>query len=297
MEIGAVCTCGFSEPSSRSDGAGEVVQIGPKVTRFTIGQRVSPIFHGTHFYGALGTENARFQLGTFHDGALRQYAVFNEQACVAIPDNLTYREAATLPCAALTAWNALFGGARTLKPGETVLTQGTGGVSIFALQFAKLGGAKVVATTSSATKLERLRQLGADHVINYNEDAAWGQTAKSLSYGGQGVDFVVEIGGSVTLRQSKLAAAIGAQLAIVGARTGKQGETPQSGFIHDEESIDRRRILVGSRQLQDDMNRAIQVSGLKPVIDEKQFLFAEVQEAYRYLEGARHFGKVVVNIV
>ncbi|KAK5045711.1 hypothetical protein LTR84_009080 [Exophiala bonariae] len=281
-----------------SDGAGEVVQVGPKVTRFTIGQRVSPIFHGTHFYGTLSAKNAPSQLGTFHDGALRQYAIFNEQACVAIPDNLSHREAATLPCAALTAWNALYGGSRTLKPGEIVLTQGTGGVSIFALQFAKLGGAQVIATTSSADKAERLTQLGADHVINYKEDAAWGQTARSLSHDGQGVDFVVEIGGSDTLRQSKLAAAIGAQLAIVGARARHPGGSgPQSNFIHDEETTDRRRIMVGSRQMQEEMNRLIQVSKLKPVIDEKVFSLAEVKEAYRYLEDAKHFGKVVVDIV
>lgn len=284
----------FVDLTSRSDGAGEVVQVGPKVTRFTIGQRVSPIFHGTHFYGNLSAQNLPTQLGTFRDGVLREYATFNEQACVAIPDHLSYREAATLPCAALTAWNALFGGARTLKPGETVLTQGTGGVSIFALQFAKLGGAQVIATTSTAAKAERLKQLGADHVINYSEDAAWGQTAKGFSQGGRGVDFVVEIGGAGTLRQSKVAAGIGSQLAIVGARAAKPGE---ASIAEDEEVTDRRRVLVGSRQIQEDMNRLIQVSGVKPVIDEKVFSFAEVKEAYRHLQEAKHFGKIVVDIV
>jgi NADPH:quinone reductase-like Zn-dependent oxidoreductase len=271
-----------------------VIKVGPKVTRFTVGQRVSPIFHGTHLYGTVSVQNAPSQLGTFHDGALRQYAVFNEQACVAIPDHLSYREAATLPCAALTAWNALYGGSKILKPGETILTQGTGGVSIFALQFAKLGGAQVVATTSSAAKAERLRELGADHVINYNEDAAWGQTARGFSYRGQGVDFVVEIGGPGTLGQSKLAAAIESQLAIVGARA-QQGRTSQES--NGEELSNRRRVLAGSRQVQEEMNRLIQVSGLKPVIDEKVFTFAQVKEAYRYLQEARHFGKVVIDIV
>lgn len=259
-----------------------------------VGQRVSPIFHGTHLYGTVSAENAPSQLGTFHDGALRQYAIFNEQACVAIPDHLSYREAVTLPCAALTAWNALYGGSRILKPGETVLTQGTGGVSIFALQFAKLGGAQVIATTSSAAKAERLKELGADYVINYNEDRSWGQTARALSYCGQGVDFVVEIGGAGTLRQSKLAAAIGSQLAMVGARA-TQGQTFQES--NGEELSNRRRILVGSRQIQEEMNRLIQVSGLKPVIDEKVFTFAEAKEAYRYLQEAKHFGKVVIDIV
>ncbi|KEF54240.1 uncharacterized protein A1O9_09406 [Exophiala aquamarina CBS 119918] len=244
----------------------------------------------------MNLQNAPSQLGTFHDGALRQYAIFNEQACVAIPDNLSYREAATLPCAALTAWNALYGGSRILKPGETVLTQGTGGVSIFALQFAKLGGAQVIATTSTAAKAARLKGLGADHVINYNEDAMWGQTARNLSYRGLGVDVIVEIGGGGTLRQSKLAAAIGAELAMVGARAdAKEGQmSPES---YEEEMINRRRILVGSRHLQEEMNRLIQLSGLKPVTDEKVFSFAEVKEAYRYLQEARHFGKVVVNII
>lgn len=174
------------------------------------------------------------------------------------------------------------------------MTQGTGGVSIFALQFAKLGGAQVVATTSSAAKAETLRELGADHVINYNEDAAWGQTARGFSYRGQGVDFVVERGGAGTLRQSKLAAAIGSQLAIVGARA-EQGQTSQES--NDEELSDRRRNLVGSRQIQEEMNRLIQLSGLKPVIDEKVFTLAETKEAYRYLQEARHFGKVVVDSV
>jgi len=208
---------------------------------------------------------------------------------------LSYREAATLPCAALTAWNALYGGARILKPGETVLTQGTGGVSVFALQFAKLGGAQVIATTSTAAKANRLRELGADHVINYTEDAAWGLAARKLSYRGQGVDFVVEIGGGGTLRQSKLASGIEAQLSMVGAR-GEREQGQASGETYDEEVTNRRRILVGSRQLQEEMNRLIQVSGLKPVIDEKVFPFAEVKEAYRYLQEARHFGKVVVDI-
>ncbi|KAI9043190.1 putative quinone oxidoreductase [Aspergillus affinis] len=153
-----------------SDAAGEVVKLGPKATRFAIGHRVSPIFHLTHLVASLQPRDFSFQLGSTQDSVFREYGVFNEQFCVEVPSNLSYREAASLPCAAVTAWNALYGGSRKLMPGDIVLTQGTGGVSISALQFAKMSGAQVIATTSAAEKAERLRAESADHVINYEED-------------------------------------------------------------------------------------------------------------------------------
>ncbi|OJJ74182.1 hypothetical protein ASPBRDRAFT_72658 [Aspergillus brasiliensis CBS 101740] len=259
-----------------SDAAGEIIKVGPKVTRFSTGQRESDI--------------QNHQLGGTHDGVFREYGVFNEHGCVEIPSTLSYREAATLPCAALTAWNALYGGPRTLKPGDVVLTQGSGGVSIFALQFAKLGGAQVISTTSSAEKGAKLRELGADVIINYAEDSEWGQTAKRLSHRQRGADFVVEIAN--TMAQSSQAVANDGCIATIGRRGGSGGE---AGASHSSVLATVRRILVGNRQLQEDMNAAIEVSGLKPQIDGRSFQFGELKEAFDYFQKGSHFGKVVVD--
>ncbi|CAG8403153.1 unnamed protein product [Penicillium salamii] len=261
-----------------SDAAGEIVKVGPKVTRFTIGKRTSPIFHLTHLYGPVNVEDNHYQLGGTHD------------ACVEFPSNLDYREAATLPCAALTAWNALYGGPRVLKPGEVVLTQGTGGVSIFALQFAKIGGAHVISTTSSETKSRTLRTHGADAVINYAEDSEWGQTAKLLSPKQKGVDFVVEIAN--TMAQSSRAVAIDGQIATIGRRAGSGNAGNGS---HSTVLATVRRILVGSRELQEGMNAAIEVNNLKPEIDKRSFNFDDLPKAYTFFEKGSHCGKVVVD--
>jgi len=260
--------------------------MGPKATRFRVGQRVSPIFHLTHLYGSITLKDAVSQLGSLHDGVLRQFAVFNEQSCVEIPENLSYREAATLPCAAVTAWNALYGGPRSLKPGDTVLTQGTGGVSIFALQFAKLGGAEVISTTSDGAKAEKLKKMGVNHVLNYKDDPKWGQTVKGLSHRAKGADFVIEIGGPNTIPQSSQAVCVDGQIAVIGRLAGRNSEA-QAAPIDTLATV--RRIMVGSRQLHEEMNRAIEVHNIKPVIDGKCFRFSEVQEAYSYFGEARHF--------
>jgi NADPH:quinone reductase-like Zn-dependent oxidoreductase len=205
-------------------------------------------------------------------------------------------EAATLPCAALTAWNALYGGApgRILKPGDTALTQGTGGVSIFALQFARAGGAEVISTTSSPEKAAKLKALGATHVIDYKADPEWGATAKQLSQGQRGVDFIVEIGGSNTLTQSANASAgLDSTIAIIGQRAQVKGETapnPHSLLTAT------RRIIVGNRLQFEEMNRAIEANHIKPVIDAKTFGFTELKEALAYLESGEHFGKIVLKI-
>ncbi|PWY75312.1 GroES-like protein [Aspergillus sclerotioniger CBS 115572] len=278
-----------------SDAAGTIHTTGPKVTRFKPGTRVSPIFHLTHLYGPFHETNFSSSLGAKHDGIFQEYAIYNEQSCVEIPSHLTFREAATLPCAGVTAWNALYGGPRALKPGETVLTQGTGGVSIFAAQFAKIGGAEVISTTSSGEKAERLKgEIGADYVINYVEDEGWGGTAKGLSRRGRGADFVVEIGGAKTMGESVKAVAIDGQIAVIGRRAGN-GFSGDGEGSHTTSVSTIRRVLVGSRQLHEEMNLAIEVNGLRPVVDERVFGLGELKEAFRYFETGRHFGKVVVD--
>lgn len=186
-----------------SDGAGTVEAIGSRVTRFKPGDKVVTLFNQAHLAGSITDGILQTGLGGSADGTLREYAALSEQGLVAVPANLSLMEAATLPCAALTAWNALYGlESRALKPGQTVLTQGTGGVSIFAVQFAKAAGARVIATTSSAEKADQLKKLGADHVINYKETPNWGEQAKGLTPGGRGVEHVVEVGGPTTMAQS-----------------------------------------------------------------------------------------------
>jgi NADPH:quinone reductase-like Zn-dependent oxidoreductase len=192
-----------------SDGAGTVEAVGSRVTRFKTGDKVATLFNQGHLAGSVTPAILATGLGGSADGTLREYAALSEQGLVKVPSNLSLVEAATLPCAAVTAWNALYGlESRALKPGQTVLTQGTGGVSIFAVQFAKAAGARVIATTSSAEKAEMLKKLGADHVINYKETPNWGEKAKELTSDGHGVEHVVEVGGPTTLAQSLNAIAI-----------------------------------------------------------------------------------------
>jgi NADPH:quinone reductase-like Zn-dependent oxidoreductase len=274
-----------------SDAAGEVITIGDKVTRFQPGQRVIPAFYQSFLAGTMSLAHNMTALGGSIDGVLREYGSFNEQGLVLIPDSLSYREAATLPCAALTAWDALYG-AKPLRPGDSVLVQGTGGVSVFALQFARAGGAEVIATTSCAEKEEFVKSLGAKHVINYRTDEQWGQTAKDLSLDKRGTDYVIEIGGPNTMAQSCLASAINGVIAIVGTRGGRGNvETSHTNLSTN------RRIMVGNRLQLEEMIRAIVANGIKPVIDPKVFKFEEVKEAFQYLKDANHLGKVVVDII
>jgi NADPH:quinone reductase-like Zn-dependent oxidoreductase len=231
-------------------------------------------------------------LGGPVDGVLREDGVFNEQGLVLIPDSLSYREAATLPCAALTAWNALYG-ARPLKPGDTFLVQGTGGVILFALQFALAGGAEVIATTSNARKEGMLKGLGAHHVINYKTTPEWGQAAKDLSLGARGADYIIEIGGPTTMEQSSIAASIDGIIAIVGTRGGREGGS-SAGHTN---LATFRRIMVGTRLQLEEILRAVEVNRIKPVSDEKAFKFRELEEAYRYVDDQKHIGKVVIDII
>lgn len=262
-----------------SDGAGVVEKVGKNVKRFKEGDKVITLFNQGHIAGSLDETSIMGGVGGVVDGCLRQYGAYDEQGLVHMPSNLNFMEASTLTCAGLTAWNALYG-LKTLMPGDWVLTQGTGGVSIFAVQFAKAAGARVIATTSSASKGDKLKQLGADHVLNYKEDENWGETAKKLT-GGKGVQHVVEVGGPSTMTQSLKAIAFDGVISIIGFIGGGKAEK-QPTFLDCLMNICTvRGILVGSRQQFEDMNRAIEANNIKPVIDEKTFKLDQVKDAYQ----------------
>lgn len=279
-----------------SDGAGIVEAVGSRVTRFKPGDKVVTLFNQGHLAGTITDGILQTGLGGSTDGTLREYAALSEQGLVPVPSNLSLEEASTLPCAALTAWNALYGlESRALKPGQTVLTQGTGGVSIFAVQFAKAAGARVIATTSSDKKAEQLKKLGADHVINYKETPNWGETAKSLTPGGKGVEHVIEVGGPTTMAQSLKAIAYDGVISIIGFVGGFSKEQPT--FLDCLSNMCTvRGLLVGSRLQFEDMNAAIEQNDIHPVVDEKVFKLEELKDAYQYMFDQKHFGKLCIKI-
>ncbi|KAF2143669.1 uncharacterized protein K452DRAFT_267952 [Aplosporella prunicola CBS 121167] len=279
-----------------SDGAGEVVAVGERVSRFKVGDKVATLFNQSHIAGPLDGNSIKTGLGGVLDGCLRQYGAFDEQGLVAVPANLNWLEASTLSCAALTAWNALYGlEGRPLKQGDYVLTQGTGGVSIFALQFAKAAGAKVIATTSTKEKAEFLKKLGADHVINYKEDPAWGSSAKKLTPDERGLNFVVEVGGPKTMKQSLACIGVDGIVTIIGFIAGQGEEEPSylDALIH---LCTVRGIFVGSRQQFEDMNRAIQANDIHPVVDKQVFSLEQSKDAYQYMLDQKHIGKICIKI-
>jgi NADPH:quinone reductase-like Zn-dependent oxidoreductase len=273
-----------------SDAAGEVVEIGESVDAFKIGDRVMGTFHARWFGGQIpSTLMTTEGYGSLKDGWLVERKVVSQDAVVRVPDNMSYEEAATLPCAGLTAWTAL-SGSTPIRAGHTVLTQGTGGVSIFALQLAKVVGASVIATTSSASKQERLQALGADEVVNYKEEPQWGERVRALT-GGRGVDRVVEVGGPATIGQSLLAVRYGAEIASIGFLST---ENPGIDFFKLKLSgAIFRNIAVGDRDGLQDVARTVAMAGLKPVID-RVFDFENAREAFIYLDTGSHFGKVVI---
>ncbi|KAI1407309.1 NAD(P)-binding protein [Hypoxylon sp. FL1857] len=276
-----------------SDGAGEVVEVGSKVTKWKKGDKIVTLFNQGHQYGPMDVAASTTGLGGVLDGTLRQYGVFNENGLVRAPENLNCLEATTLTCAALTSWNALYG-LRQLKPGETVLVQGTGGVSIFALQFAKAAGARVIATTSSKEKAETLKKLGADHVINYREDPNWGETAKKLTPGGAGVDHIVEVGGAGTIDQSFKAIKFEGIISVIGFLGGAKTETSVISTLQN--ICVARGVYVGSKELMEDMIAAIEANNIHPVLDKEVFDFEKAKDAYQYMWEQKHFGKVVIKI-
>ncbi|MEO7715410.1 MAG: NAD(P)-dependent alcohol dehydrogenase [Capsulimonas sp.] len=274
-----------------SDGAGEVIAVGEGVTRVKAGDRVAGIFMQKYLDGELTREKSVSALGGAIPGVLSEYVVFHEDGVVKFPDYLSYEEAATLPCAAVTAWQALVhvGG---IKAGDTILLQGTGGVSLFALQFAKIAGARVIITSSSDEKLERAKALGADLTINYQSEPEWGKQVLALT-NDYGVDNIVEVGGAGTLNQSLAAVRYGGVVTLVGVLTGAAGEI-KTGMMLGK-NIRVQGIYVGSRTMFESMNAALLQHQSHPIVD-KIFGFYEASEAYAYLKTARHFGKVVIRI-
>ena len=273
-----------------SDGAGEVVEVGSGVTKWKVGDRVMPIFMQGWTDGEIEFKKARTALGGDLDGTLREFGSFNEDGLVAVPDALTYEEASTLPCAAVTAYNALFESGR-LKPSDSVLIQGTGGVSIFALQLAHALGCRTIVTSSSDDKLARAAMLGADERINYRQREDWEKAVLELT-GKHGVDHVIEVGGAGTMQKSAVAARIGGHIAVIGVLSGKGGFDPTIVLM---KALRMHGIFVGSREMFESMNRFIEENGIRPVVD-RVFEFDEAPEAFRHMESQKHFGKIVIKI-
>lgn len=274
-----------------SDGAGEVVAVGAAVEGFAVGDHVISTFFPQWSEGEITAEKRQGTPGDRGPGMAAELVVGAVSAFTHAPQGWSFAQAATLPCAALTAWRALMVEAR-IKPGDTVLVMGTGGVSIFALQFAKAAGARVIATSSSQAKLARLKALGADEVINYAEDPKWGKTAKRLT-GGRGVDAVVEIGGPDTLGQSIAACRMGGHISLIGVLTGIKGEVPTALFFYS--NLTMKGITVGSRAHQLDMVRALEASAIEPVID-RTFALDEIAAAFAHQKSQAHFGKICIEL-
>ncbi len=279
---------GFAYPRvPNSDGAGDVTAVGPGVSGIAEGDRVAGCFFQDWAAGDISAAAMASALGGALDGMLAEEVVLNARGVVPVPAHLDYAEAATLPCAALTAWNALVekGG---LKAGETVLLLGTGGVSIFALQFCALMGARAIVTSKSDEKLDRARDMGAWRTINYARTPDWASAATEMT-GGTGVDHVVEVGGGGTLAQSVEAVRIGGHIAMIGVLT--RGTVDPTQILR--KSIRFNGVYVGSQAMFLDMNAAMEAGGVKPAID-RRFAFADSREAYRWMEAAGHFGKIVI---
>ncbi|MBN8226497.1 NAD(P)-dependent alcohol dehydrogenase [Corallococcus macrosporus] len=274
-----------------SDGAGQVVAVGHGVTRVKPGDRVAPTFFQTWTDGERTPERVAHALGGSVPGVLSEYVCLDAEGLALLPDWLSYEEGATLPCAAVTAWNALVpqGG---LKAGQTVLAQGTGGVSIFALQFARLLGARVIITSSQDDKLQRAKALGAEGLINYRQTQDWEQAVLTLT-GGQGVDHVLEVGGAGTLPRSVAATKAGGHIALIGLLTGAPGkpDTSATGSKH----LRVVSTYVGSREMFEDMLKAMSREKTRPVID-RVFPFAQARESLQYMESGGHFGKIVITV-
>jgi len=274
-----------------SDGAGEVMETGPGVTRVRVGDRVTPTFFQGWFSGRPTLEKAVTTLGSPLDGVLAQFMLAPEEALVPVPAHLSLEQAATLPCAALTAWSALVEQG-DVKPGDTVLVQGTGGVALFALRFAKLLGARVVVISSSDEKLERVKGMGADHGVNYKRTPRWGKAVRDWT-GGAGVDHVVELGGAGTLGESLQAVGLGGQISLIGVLAGASQDLNILPIVMRNVRV--QGIFVGHREGFEAMNRAIEHSGLVPVID-RTFPMEDVRSAFEWMAAGSHFGKICLEI-
>ena len=274
-----------------SDGAGEVLAVGAAVKRVKPGDQVCASFFPHWLDGELSDAHHAAALGGGGDGMLREEVVLPEHSWVKVPEGWSFEEAATLPCAGVTAWQALFerGG---LRAGETVLLQGSGGVSVFALQLAKAAGARVIITSSQEHKRARLRELGADEVLDYVKEPKWGERAKALTQG-RGVDLVVDVGGPGTFDQSTAALRYGGSMSILGVLTGTRGEVNTYAIFHRRLRVNG--IYVGSVTMFEALVRALNETKLRPVID-RVFGFSEAKPAYEYLASGKHLGKVVMRV-
>ncbi|UJR84830.1 zinc-dependent alcohol dehydrogenase family protein [Sandaracinus amylolyticus] len=275
-----------------SDGAGEVIEVGAQVTRWKVGDRVAASFFPTWQSGLLSDFHHANALGGGRDGMLAEEVVLDESSWVAIPARLSFVQAASLPCAAVTAWHALFETTHVVAPGDVVLVQGTGGVSMFALQLAKAAGAKVIVTSKSEEKRERARALGADHVIDYVAEPKWGERAKALT-GGRGVDVAVEVGGPGTFDQSVVSLRYGGTMSLIGVLTGTRGEIDTHAVFH--KALRVAGVYVGSVAMFEALNRALEAAKIEPVID-RVFPWREARDAYARLASGEHFGKVVIAV-
>lgn len=273
-----------------SDAAGEVVAVGDGTTEFAVGDRVAGTFFQDWLDGEITEKGLYSGLGGGIDGTLAEFVLFKEQGLVHIPNHLSYAEAATLPCAALTAWQALVTLGK-LKAGDRVLLLGTGGVSIFGLQFAKAHGAEVIITSSSDEKLQRARQLGADHTINYKTTPDWENAVLDLTKG-RGVDNVLEVGGPNTFEKSVKTVRPNGIVSLIGVLAGAEGKASPLLVVFNRLRV--HGIYVGSRAMFQAMNRAIEQSDLHPIIDQ-HYRFDKAKEAYRALRAANHLGKIVIS--
>lgn len=275
-----------------SDGAGEVLAVGPGVTRVQVGDRVAGSFFPYWQDGATSPEKIRHALGGDIDGMLAEEVVLHEEALAKIPASFSFLEAATMPCAGVTAWNAIFVSSNAIKPGDTALFLGTGGVSVLGMQLARAAGLRTIITSSSDEKLQRARELGAHHTINYQSIPEWHEEVLALTQG-RGANVVLEVGGKGTVNRSVSAAAMGGTIAIIGGVSGFGGEVNPASLLATAKRM--VGIFVGSRTMLDDVMRFADVTSLKPVID-RVFPFVQAKEAYRYMESGSHFGKVVIDV-
>lgn len=289
---GTYPTSGAGPVVPGSDAAGEVIEVGPGVQRFRVGDRVATTFFPEWAEGKVTPGKTALTLGAGGAGALSEELVIGEGGLSAVPEHLSFEEAATLTCAGVTAWNALFveGG---LQAGDTVLLLGTGGVSVWALQLAKAAGVRTIITSSSDSKLQRARELGADVLVNYRKTPEW-QEEVLRATGGKGVDLVLEVGGQDTLARSIACAAMGGRVAVIGGLGGGFETAIQLlGIVVGGKSLSG--IYVGSRKMQEDLARLVSLRGIKPVVD-SVFDIHKAREAYRHLASGEHFGKVVISV-
>jgi NADPH:quinone reductase-like Zn-dependent oxidoreductase len=274
-----------------SDGVGEVVRTGDGVTRVAVGDRVAASFFQKWIAGEPTKAKLLSALGGPLDGTLADHIVLHEEGLVHVPAHLTDEEAATLPCAAVTAWSAVVEQGE-VRPGDTVLVLGTGGVSLFALQFARIAGARVIATTSRDERRDRLRELGAWETINYKTTPDWPKRVKELT-GGIGADHVVEVGGGETFNKSVRSVRVGGRVSLIGVLAGITGDVAMNPILM--QNIRVQGVIVGSRETFERMNRSVDQHKLRPVVD-RVFPFAEARAAFEHMASQAHFGKIVIRI-